>query len=100
MASKPSRDCTAPVKAPFTYPNSSLSIRVGTSEPQSTGMNGLSRKGPEKWMEAGNHFLPCPAFAQDQHWMSAVCRFADNAIQLFHLGTSPYDDAETKFGLY
>src|ERR1019366_8089678 len=48
IASSPSLGLVAPVKAPRTCPNSSLSISVGTSDPQSTGMNGLSRKMPVK----------------------------------------------------
>ena len=35
IASSPSLDCVAPVNAAFTYPNRSLSISVGTREPQS-----------------------------------------------------------------
>src|ERR1700678_716725 len=39
---------SAPVKEPFSWPKSSLSIRVGTSEPQSTATNGISASGPRK----------------------------------------------------
>src|ERR1017187_2538211 len=48
IASKPSFGLVAPVNAPRTWPNSSLSISVGTSDPQSTGMNGLLRNMPAK----------------------------------------------------
>src|SRR5260370_20210673 len=45
-SSNPCLACTAPVKAPLTYPNSSDSISVGTSAEQSTGAKGRSRRGP------------------------------------------------------
>jgi hypothetical protein len=50
----------APVKAPFTYPKSSLSINVGTSDPQSTGTNGFAALGPLLWIDRATSSLPVP----------------------------------------
>ena len=49
-----------PGMAPLTWPKSSLSIRAGTSEPQSTGMKGLLALGPLVWMERATSSLPVP----------------------------------------
>ena len=50
----------APVKVPFTWPNSSLSINVPTSVAESTGGNTLSSRG-EVWCSArATNSLPTP----------------------------------------
>src|SRR5271168_4689855 len=47
-------------RPPFTWPKSSLSIRVGTSDPQSTGIKGLAAFGPWAWIEPATSSLPVP----------------------------------------
>ena len=59
-ASNPSFARSAPVNAPFTCPNSSLSISVGTSDPQSTVTNGFAAFGPLKWIDRATSSLPVP----------------------------------------
>src|SRR5579885_103613 len=49
-----------PVKAPFTWPNSSDSMRVGTKVEQSTGTNGLLFLTPRKWIDRATSSLPVP----------------------------------------
>ncbi len=51
---------TAPVKAPFSYPNISDSSKVSGNAPQLTGMNGLSRRGPFVWIARAMSSLPVP----------------------------------------
>ena len=58
--SSPSFERLAPVNAPFTWPKSSLSIRVGTSVPQSTAMKGLAAFGPLSWIARATISLPVP----------------------------------------
>src|SRR6266851_715527 len=59
-ANSPSFARSAPVNAPFTWPNSSLSISVGTSDPQSTGTNGFAAFGPLKWIDRATNSFPVP----------------------------------------
>ena len=51
---------TAPVKAPRSWPNSSLSSRLGGIAPQSTTRNGLSRRGLPRWIASAETSLPVP----------------------------------------
>ena len=50
----------APVKLPFTCPNSSLSIRSCGIAPQFTGTNGRSARGPRAWISRAASSLPVP----------------------------------------
>ena len=50
----------APVKAPFSWPNSSLSSSVSGIAAQLTATNGLSRRGPVTWMARATSSLPVP----------------------------------------
>ena len=51
---------TAPVKAPFMWPNSSLSRRLSGMAPQWTAMKGLSLRCPLKWIALATISLPVP----------------------------------------
>jgi len=51
---------SAPVKAPFSYPNSSLSRRVSGSAPQLTAMKGLYFRELLVWMALATSSLPVP----------------------------------------
>src|SRR5207302_11059248 len=57
---RPAFDFVAPVKAPFSYPKSSLSISVGTSDPQSTATNGVCAIEPRKWRARAASSFPVP----------------------------------------
>jgi hypothetical protein len=61
---RPLRALIAPVKAPFSWPNSSLSSRSAGIAPQLIGMNGPSRRGEDR---AGDDFLAGARLAEDQH---------------------------------
>ena len=50
----------APVNAPATWPNSSLSSSVSGSAPQATSTNGLSRRALRRWMARAISDLPVP----------------------------------------
>ena len=52
--------CCAPVKAPFSYPNSSLSTSVSGIAPQSTGTKGPSARRLALWMPRATSSLPEP----------------------------------------
>jgi len=57
---RPSRRSAAPVKAPFSWPNSSLSSNVSGSAPTFTAMNGLLRRGLSLWIARATSSLPVP----------------------------------------
>ena len=57
---RPALDFVAPVKAPFSYPNSSLSMSVGTRAPQSTATKFVCASAPRKWMARATSSLPVP----------------------------------------
>ncbi len=57
---RPLRVATAPVKAPFSWPNSSLSSRSAGMAPQFTAMNGRLRRGLALWMARATTSLPVP----------------------------------------
>ena len=73
---------TAPVKAPFTWPKSSLSSRVSGMAPQLTATKGLSRRGLVEWMARGDQLLAGAALAGDQHGGRAVRDLADGVEDL------------------
>ena len=50
----------APVNAPATWPNSSLSSSVSGRAPQATSTNGLSRRPLRRWMARAISDLPVP----------------------------------------
>ena len=50
----------ASVKAPFTWPNSSLSSRFSGMAPQLTATKGASRRGERAWMARATSSLPVP----------------------------------------
>ena len=51
---------SAPVKAPFSWPNSWLSASVADRAPQLTGTNGLVARGPLRWRRRARISLPQP----------------------------------------
>ena len=57
----------APVNAPATWPNSSLSSNVSGRAPQATSTNGLSRRPASTVNRPRDHRLAGAAFAGDQH---------------------------------
>ena len=59
--------CAASVKAPFSCPNSSLSIRVSGMAPQFTATNGRAAARREIVQGPGDQLLAGPALALDQH---------------------------------
>ena len=56
----PMRRATAPVKAPFSWPNSSLSRRFSGMAAQLTDTNGLSRRLDFAWTKRASTSLPVP----------------------------------------
>ena len=59
---------TAPVNAPFSWPNSSLSRSVSGSAATLTAMNGLCRRGDRAWRPRATSSLPVPL----SPWISTV----------------------------
>ena len=57
---RPSRSRKAPVKAPFTWPKSSLSSSDSFSAAQLTLMKGPPRRSPSSWMARETISLPVP----------------------------------------
>ena len=56
----PGRRWSAPVKAPRSWPKSSLSISVAGMAAQLMATNGLSRRGERLWMARATSSLPVP----------------------------------------
>ena len=59
-ANLPARSRSAPVNAPRTCPNISLSITDADRAPQLMTRNGRSRRGDKEWMTAARRVLPVP----------------------------------------
>src|SRR5437667_2454189 len=57
---RPSRRSAAPVNAPFSWPNSSLSSSVSGSAAQFTATNGLPRRGERSWIPRATSSFPVP----------------------------------------
>ena len=62
---RPSLRLIAPVNAPFSWPNSSLSSSVSVSAPQLTLMNGPAARFERAWIARATSSLPVP----DSPWM-------------------------------
>ena len=56
----PTRAAVAPVNAPRSWPNSSLSIKVGGIDPQSSTTNGPRARGLASWSASASRPLPVP----------------------------------------
>ncbi len=59
-SNRPALFSTAPVKAPFSWPNSSLSSRFSDRLPQNTGIKSLSRREEWKCSARATNSLPVP----------------------------------------
>ena len=59
-SNRPVRVIIAPVKLPFSWPNSSLSIRFGGTAPQSNTTSSLRERGDRLWMVCATTSLPVP----------------------------------------
>ena len=57
---RPGREAAAPVKAPRSWPKSSLSRRASGSAAQFTGTKGRPARGPSSWMARATTSLPVP----------------------------------------
>ena len=82
----PSRRCSAPVNAPFSWPNSSLSSSVSGMAAQLTATNGWSRRGPLVVDGARDQLLARAALAGDQHGRGRAGHLGDHPVDLLHLG--------------
>jgi hypothetical protein len=60
LSNFPLRSLTAPVKAPFTWPNISLSMSSAGMAAQLISMKGRSRRGETAWMARAMSSLPVP----------------------------------------
>ena len=61
---RPSRSASAPVKAPFAWPKSSLSSMLSGSAPAFTGTNGPRDRALWAWMARATSSLPDPRLAR------------------------------------
>jgi hypothetical protein len=57
---RPLRVASAPVNAPFSWPNSSLSSSSAGMAPQLIGTNGRAWRGEQSWMARATTSLPVP----------------------------------------
>ena len=72
----PRRMRVAPVNAPRSWPNSSLSNTLAAIAPQSTCMNGRSARGDAAWSVRATQALAGAALAEQQHARIAASRRA------------------------
>ena len=82
----PWRAVTAPVNAPFSWPNSSLSISVPATAPQSTTTNGLSGARRQLVERARDHLLAGAGLALDEHGRVGRRDPLEQAEDLAHRG--------------
>ena len=66
-SSRPGFAWVAPVKAPFSWPKSSLSSRFSESAAQLMQTNGPAARGEWRWIQLGQHLLADARLAQDEH---------------------------------
>ena len=59
-SNQPALLCNAPVKAPFSWPNSSLSTRLSAKAPQLTATNGPPLRPLRAWIWRATSSLPVP----------------------------------------
>ena len=83
-ANLPSRSRSAPVKAPRTWPNISLSIRLSDSEPQLIVRNGSSHRGRQFMNQPGQARFAGAGLAAEQHGGTQRSDFADLLHQPAH----------------
>ena len=60
VSKRPGLSATAPVKAPFTWPKSSLSSRSAGMAAQLTATQGFSLRGEWEWIARATTSLPVP----------------------------------------
>ena len=90
----PGFDSTAPVNAPRTWPNSSLSNSVSTTAEQLIVTNGLLRRGPTWWKARAASSLPVPVSPRDEHDLRVRRQALDEAEDLLHRRAAPEHAAE------
>ncbi len=79
----------APVKAPRSWPNSSLSSRLGGIAPQSTTRNGLSRRGLPRWIASAVTSFPVPVSPSSKMVASLVAALVSTSNTLCIDGERP-----------
>jgi len=82
----PRRDDTAPVKAPRSWPKSSLSRSCGGMAPQSTTRKGLSRRGLPLWIASAETSLPVPVSPLEEDRGLAAGGLAEHVEHRLHGG--------------
>ena len=90
----PAFDSTAPVNAPRTWPNSSLSNSVSTTAEQLIVTNGLLRRGARVMERARRQLLAGAGLAADQHDLGVRRQPLDEAEHLLHHRTAAEHAAE------
>lgn len=78
-SSSPSLLLVAPVNAPFSYPNSSLSSSVSDSAAQFRHMDGPDRRGDIRWMVLAITSLPTPVSPRIKMLMVPAAAFSATA---------------------
>jgi hypothetical protein len=88
-SSRPSRLVTAPEKAPFSLPNSSLSMMLSAKAAQFTATNGPSRRGDQLCRAWAAFSLPTAGLALDEHRQIGGGEPPDQADQPHHRRIGP-----------
>ena len=88
-STRPGLACTAPVKAPFSWPNNSLSSRLSCRAAQLMVTSGLSRRGLPAWMARATTSLPVPLGPRTSTVASVGATFSIRAAILRIAGLEP-----------
>ncbi len=91
---RPLRSRIAPVNAPLTWPNSSLSRTPSASAAQCTGTRSLAGASALPVQGEGGQLLPGPAFAEDEHGRVGRTDAADRVEEFQHAGVRTHDPME------
>ena len=91
---RPMRRSIAPVKAPFSWPKSSLSIRSLEIAPQFTAMKGPAQRGERSWIARATSSLPVPLSPGHEHRRLGAGDALDGAEDVPHGGAPAHHAPE------
>ena len=84
VSSRPGLVCAAPVNAPRSWPNSSLSSSVSGSAAQLRRTNGCCARGERRWIVSANTSLPTPVSPRMSTLMVPCGDALDQPVQVAH----------------
>ena len=89
---------TAPVNAPFSWPNSVLSTRSRGIAARFTGMNGPSGRSPSRWISRATSSLPVPLSPSTSTVADSFAIRWTRSTTLLHRLARPDDELAVRLG--